>query len=327
MAQKDKIRKLAHLKIGQDPANQDPLNLWDTLPINYLSLPDKDFDSLQTTTTFLNKTLSLPLIIGALTFPVDQKTRQLNNNLVRLAEEKKLAFNVGSQRIMVENNLDAEAKRLRRLAPTACILANFGAVQLNYGWGIEDARRCVDTLEADALVLHLNCLQELIQPEGHKNFKGLLQKIELLVKKISVPLIIKEVGMGIDPQTAKRLYDLGVYGIDVAGKGGTNWAKIEAGRRQDDWAVPFYTLGYSAPDLVKEISKFKPKDRILIASGGIRNGLHIAKALWLGADLASAAYPFLIAGQKGYSELVKLYNKLHWQYKVSLMVIKNDQNS
>ncbi len=320
MAKENKKRKLAHLKISQDVSNQDTLNPWDSLVINYQSLPNKNFDSLQTTTTFLNKILSLPLIIGALTFPIDRRTRQLNSNLVKLAEEKKLAFNIGSQRVMVENSLDAEAKRLRRLAPTACFLANFGAVQLNYGWGVDEARRCVDALEADALVLHLNCLQELIQPEGHKNFKNLLQKIGILVKKIGVPLIVKEVGVGIDPQTAKRLYDLGVYGIDVAGKGGTNWAKIEAKRRQDDWAEPFYDLGYPAPDLVREIAQFKPKDRILIASGGIRNGLHMVKALLLGADLVSAAYPFLVASQGGYSELVKLYNKLHWQYKVSLMV-------
>ncbi len=320
MTTSNKKRKLSHLFLGPLDQNQNELNFWDTVRLEYKTLPDKNWNNLQVETTFINKKLSLPLIIGPLTFPFNPQTRRLNSNLVRLAEEKHLAYSVGSQRIMIEENLDKEAKKLRQLAPTACLMANFGAVQLNYGWGANEARRCIDALEADALVLHLNLLQELLQPEGNKNFSGLLKKIEKLVRLVNVPLIVKEVGFGIDPQTAQKLYEIGVYAIDVAGRGGTNWAKIEAARRKDDWAEPFKDVGWPAPQLTQEVAKIKPKGKVLIASGGIRTGLDIVKAISLGADLTSMAQPFLLTGLKGYSHLLKLYDRLLWQYKVSLMI-------
>ncbi len=321
-----KKRKISHLNLATDPDSQNEINYWDQINLPYSALPEKNFESVSTSVTFLNKELSLPVIIGAITFPVNGKSRRLNRNLVRLAEEKSLAFNIGSQRIMIERDLDQEAEELRRLAPKACLMANFGAVQLNYGWGIDQARRCVETLEADALVLHLNLLQELIQPRGDIDFSGLAEKISRLVKKLPVPVIVKEVGFGIDPQTAKKLYSLGVYAIDVAGQSGTNWAKIEASRRRDNWADPFKSIGWPAPELTQEVARLKPKDKLVIASGGIRTGLDIARAIYLGADLVSISQPFFLAGLKGYSYLLKLYRRLAWQYKVSLMIL-NDKSS
>ncbi|NOY14835.1 MAG: type 2 isopentenyl-diphosphate Delta-isomerase [bacterium] len=315
-------RKLDHIKLALSRKTQDDFNFWDQVQLPYTALPEVDWRNLDTSVNFLNKKLSMPLIISSMILSTQPEINKLNHLLVQLAEEKEIAFGIGSQRIMIERGLDKQVKQLRRLAPKACLLANFGAVQLNYGWGIDQAKRCVNALRADALILHLNPLQELIQPEGDTNFTGLLKKIKYLVKHLSVPVIVKEVGFGIDPDSAQKLYQAGVYGIDVAGKSGTNWAKIESLRRQDDWAYPLYQLGWPAPYLVEQISAFKPKNKILIASGGIRHGLHIAKAIYLGADLAGIAQPFLIAARKGYTSLVKLYHQLHWQYKIGLMITK-----
>lgn len=315
-----KQRKLDHLKLALDNKNQDNINYWDQVNLPYLALPEKDFNQIDISVDFLGEKLSMPLIIGSMTTPVDDSSFNLNRLLVQLAQEKGIAFALGSQRIMVEDNLDKQVKSLRRLAPQACLLANFGAVQLNYGWGIKQAQRCIDSLEANGLMLHLNLLQELIQSNGDTNFKDLLGKIAKLIKQIKLPVIVKEVGFGIDPQTAKKLYQVGVYGIDIAGKGGTNWAKIESQRRWDNRAWPLFEVGWPAPYLVEKISAFKPKDKFLIASGGIRHGLHIAKAIHLGADMVSMAQPFLMAAKAGYNNLINLYDRLSWQYKVSLMV-------
>ena len=315
-------RKTDHIRLALDASTQDEINFWDQVRLPYKALPEVDWEKVDTGFKFLGKKLSMPLMIGSMTLSANKKLARLNEDLVRLAEGKKIAFGIGSQRVMIESGLDGQVRRLRKVAPTACLLANFGAVQLNYGWGIREARRCIEVLEADGLILHLNVLQEVIQPEGNKNFAGLLKKIEKLSREVKVPVVVKEVGFGIDPGTAKKLYEVGVYGIDVAGKGGTNWAKIEALRRTDDWAYPLYELGYPAPELVETIAKFKPKDKVLIASGGIRHGLHVAKAVYLGADLVAAAYPFLVAGKKGgYKALVKLYNAFYWQYKAGLVVM------
>ncbi len=320
-----KQRKLDHIKLALENKNQDNVNYWDQVSLPYQALPEKDFDQIDTSVDFLGKQLSLPLIIGPMTVPVDDSSFKLNQLLVQLVHERGVAFALGSQRIMIENNLDKRVKKLRKLAPQACLLANFGAVQLNYGWGTDQVQRCIDSLEADGLMLHLNLLQELIQPNGNTDFSGLLGKIEKLVKQIKLPVIVKEVGFGIDPATAKKLYQIGVYGIDVAGKGGTNWAKIESSRRLDSWARPMFEIGWPAPHLVEKIAGLKPKEKVLIASGGIRHGLHIAKAIHLGADMASMAQPFLTAAQSGYNNLINLYNRLSWQYKVGLMVSFNNK--
>lgn len=213
-----------------------------------------------------------------------------------MAQNYRLAMGVGSQRIAVENPNVAHTFAMRSLAPDAVLFANLGAVQLNYTYGTEQCLRVVDILEADALILHLNPLQECIQPKGDTNFKGLLDKIHLLCQKLEVPVIVKEVGNGISAAMANKLIEAGVQAIDVAGAGGTSWAKVESERAENnlqrrlgktfaDWGIP-------TADCIVSIRQHYPQIP-LIASGGLRDGMEVAKAIALGADLAGMAFPFL----------------------------------
>jgi isopentenyl-diphosphate delta-isomerase len=218
---------------------------------------------------------------------------------------------VGSQRIALEQPELAPTFAVRSLAPDILLLANLGAVQLNYGCGLEDCLKLVELLEADALILHLNPLQELVQSGGDSNFKGLLAKIEQICAQLPVPVIAKEVGNGISAPMAKKLIEAGVAAIDVAGAGGTSWAKVESQRAKDnrqrhlgqvfaDWGLPTA----ECITAIRSVNSTIP----LIASGGLKNGLDLAKSIALGADLGGLARPFLVAAiesEAAVDELVK----------------------
>jgi isopentenyl-diphosphate Delta-isomerase len=245
----------------------------------------------------LGKQLGAPILISSMTGGTAQ-AREINYRLAEVAQTYKLAMGVGSQRVAIESPDVADTFQVRKIAPDILLLANLGAVQLNYKYGIDQCRRAVDLLEADALILHLNPLQECIQPQGDTNFKGLLDRIAMVCDRLPVPVIVKEVGNGISAPMAKQLIAAGVGGIDVAGAGGTSWAKVESERAQTalqrrlgetfaDWGIPtaecIVAIGQIAPTLPS------------IASGGLRNGLDIAKAIALGANVGGLALPFLQA--------------------------------
>jgi isopentenyl-diphosphate delta-isomerase len=216
---------------------------------------------------------------------------------------------VGSQRISIEKPEVASTFTVRSVAPDILLLANLGAVQLNYHYGMDQCRQVIDLLEADALILHLNPLQECVQTEGDKNFRNLFAQIETLCRTLSVPVIAKEVGNGISGPMAKRLIEVGVAAIDVAGAGGTSWSLVESERAKDlrqrrlgktfaDWGIPTA----DCITQVRSVSSTIP----LIASGGLRNGLEVAKAIALGADLAGLAFPFLQAANDSEEALHEL---------------------
>jgi isopentenyl-diphosphate Delta-isomerase len=209
-----------------------------------------------------------------------------------------LAMGVGSQRVAIEQPQTASTFNIRQLAPDILLLANLGAVQLNYGYGVEECLKAVDLLQADALILHLNPLQECIQPRGDRNFHGLLAKIEQVCRSLPVPVIAKEVGNGISVSMAEKLMNAGVSAIDVAGAGGTSWALVEGERAENalekQLGKTFANWGIPTADCIRTISRAYPQ-LPLIASGGLRNGLDVAKAIALGADLAGLAWPFLRA--------------------------------
>jgi isopentenyl-diphosphate delta-isomerase len=198
----------------------------------------------------------------------------------------------------VENPQVADTFAVRSLAPDILLFANLGAVQLNYSYGLDECRRVVDLCQADALILHLNPLQECIQPKGDTNFKGLIDKIGVLCDKLPVPVIAKEVGNGISAAMAQKLLDAGVSAIDVAGAGGTSWAKVESERalnvQQRRLGLTFADWGLPTAECITSIRAFAP-DIPLIASGGLRNGMDVAKAIALGADISGLAWPFLQA--------------------------------
>ena len=228
---------------------------------------------------------------------------------------------VGSQRAAIEHPEQAKTFQVRRVASDILLFANLGAVQLNYGYGVDECRRAVEMIEADALILHLNPLQEAVQNAGDTNFAGLAKKIEAVCKKIQVPVIAKEVGWGISKKTAKLLADCGVSAIDVAGAGGTSWSQVEMHRAPDEFtrqlAATFVGWGIPTSDSILNVKKAVP-DMTLFASGGIKDGLDIAKCVALGATLGGMAGPFLKAAAVSTEATVEMMQLVKKQIEVTM---------
>jgi isopentenyl-diphosphate Delta-isomerase len=292
---------------------------------SHCALPELDYADIDLGTMFLGKPLRAPILISSMTGGTEL-AQQINYRLAAIAQQYGLAMGVGSQRIAIEHPPTADSFRIRQLAPDALLLANLGAVQLNYTYGLDQCRQAVDLLEADALILHLNPLQEAVQTRGDRNFGGLLPKIAQLCAQLPVPVIAKEVGNGISGALAQQLIEAGVSAIDVAGAGGTSWAKVEAGRAQDpiqrrlgetfaDWGMP-------TADCLVQVRSASPQIP-LIASGGLRNGLDAAKAIALGADLAGFALPFLMAAHESEAALQELVEILVAELTTTLFCTGN----
>ncbi len=320
-------RKADHLRIclEEDVQFRQLTNGLEKYRFTHACLPELNLDRVDLTTTFLGKKLGAPLLISSMTGGTEQ-AKLINYRLAEAAQNYRLAMGVGSQRVAVENPDVAYTFAIRDVAPDALLFANLGAVQLNYTYGLEQCLRVVEILSADALILHLNPLQECIQPKGDTNFNGLLDKIQLLCEKISVPVIAKEVGNGISVAMAEKLIAAGVDAIDVAGAGGTSWAKVEGERAENnlqrrlgntfaDWGIP-------TAECIVQIRDSYP-DIPLIASGGLRNGMEVAKTIALGADLAGLAFPFLQAADDSPSALDELVQILMAEIRTVLFCTGN----
>jgi isopentenyl-diphosphate delta-isomerase len=227
----------------------------------------------------------------------------------------------GSARALLEDPSQLDTFDVRGEAPDALLFANLGAVQLNKGYGVDDCRRLIDLLRADALVLHLNPLQEALQPEGDTCFRGLLEKIAAVCAKLGAPVIVKEVGWGIAPRDVTALLDAGVAAIDVAGAGGTSWSEVERYRIGEPWrarvAAEFAGWGIPTAQALREARAAAP-DALLFASGGIRHGIDVTKALALGADLVGLAGPFLRAADRSEGRAADLARELAEVLRVAL---------
>nr|WP_242038340.1 type 2 isopentenyl-diphosphate Delta-isomerase [Chroococcidiopsis sp. [FACHB-1243]] len=300
-------RKADHLRIciEQDVQCQSVTNGLERYRFTHTCLPELNRGDIDLTTTFLGKRLGAPLLISSMTGGTEQ-AGIINRRLAEVAQHYKIAMGVGSQRVAVEKPQVADTFAVRSLAPDIPLFANLGAVQLNYEYGLEQCLRVVDILEADALILHLNPLQECIQPRGDVNFCGLLDKIEKLCMRLPVPAIAKEVGNGISGEMAQKLINAGIAAIDVAGAGGTSWAKVESERAetamQRRLGLTFADWGIPTAECIINVRQVAPNIP-LIASGGLRHGLEVAKAIALGADLAGLAMPFLRAAADSESTL------------------------
>jgi len=251
-------------------------------------LPETDFDAISLKSSFLGKAVRTPLLISSMTGG-SKATGAINERLAAAAEARGWALGVGSVRAAVEREELAYTFHVRKHAPTIPVIANLGAVQLNYGFGAEQCRRAVDIAGANMLVLHLNSLQEVFQPEGNTNFGGLLSKIEHICRQLEVPVGVKEVGWGIDGETAALLLEAGVKFVDVAGAGGTSWSQVEKHRSRDMMrraaAEAFAGWGNPTAECIAEVRNISAEAG-LIGSGGLRTGVDAAKVLALGADLA-----------------------------------------
>ena len=261
------------------------------------ALPEIDKSEIDTSVTLFGRRLGAPLVIASMTGGASL-TGDINMRLAEAAQDCRVAMGVGSQRAALENPSLAATYQVRRVAPDILLFANLGAVQLNYGYGLDECRQAVEMIEADALILHLNALQEAVQSGGNTNFKGLLGKIEQVCRALPVPVIAKEVSWGIDERTARRLAEAGVSAIDVAGAGGTSWSEVERHRapseRLANIAATFLEWGIPTAESILLARRGAPQLPI-IASGGLRDGLDAAKCLALGATLTSMASPYLKA--------------------------------
>ena len=285
-------RKDAHLDLALDPlTNSGSVNSFDRLNFDHCALPEMAFSAIDLGTDFLGKRLAAPIMIGAMTGGTP-RAEAINRALATVAQDQKIAFAVGSQRAALE--LGQSAAYLRRIAPDIPIIGNLGGIQLAQSGGLDLAKAAIDDLQADAIAIHLNPLQEAVQPEGEHDWRGVRDAIAALVDTNMAPVIVKEVGAGISASLAADLFACGVTAVDVAGFGGTNWARIEAARRDDDITpfMPFLNWGMPTVDCLIAVTKACP-DQLVIASGGLRHGLDAMRAYWLGAAMMSLAGPML----------------------------------
>jgi isopentenyl-diphosphate delta-isomerase len=295
-----------HIDLALAPESQTDREPFGEVLLPYTALPELDLAAVDTSVELLGKRLQQPLIIASMTGG-SQHAKTINTHLAIAAETMQAAMGVGSQRIALEVADARETFALvRRLAPTTVIFANMGAVQLNYGRTVDDYRRVVEMIGADALYLHLNPLQEAIQPGGDANFAGLRRKIEDLVARLGAPVFVKEVGHGLDAAACQALVDAGVAGLDVAGVGGTSWAYIEARRADNPNLMAWFKdVGWPTEAALRLAARHKGAAK-LVASGGIRGPVQGLKARLLGADYYSAARPFLVTAMESPEAVIAL---------------------
>jgi isopentenyl-diphosphate Delta-isomerase len=290
----------------------------------HCALPEINLEDVDISVKLWKKNIAIPLLISSMTGGTE-KAGQINHILAMAAQETGVALGIGSQRVSLEHPEFASTFQVRKIAPDILLFANLGAVQLNYSYSVEHCRKAVDMIEADALFLHLNALQEAIQPEGDTRFAGLLQKIELVCKNLSVPVVVKEVGWGISGKDASRLFSAGVAGIDVAGAGGTSWSQVEMYRVDDahqaNVAGAFRNWGIPTAQSIQQVCSVA-HNLPVFASGGLNNGIDIAKSLALGATLGGMASPFLKAAAVSEIETVNLIQEIQREIEICLFACR-----
>lgn len=314
-------RKSDHIRINlQEDVKSGLSNGLERLRFTHQALPELDLEAVDLSATIFGKKLAAPILISSMTGGTPEAA-QINATLASAAQQAGVAIGLGSQRAAIDNPDLAYTFQVRRVAPDVLLFANLGAIQLNYGYTVAECQRAVDMIEADALILHLNPLQEALQPEGDTGFAGLIKKIEAVCRAMGTPVIVKEVGWGISSEAARRLADAGVSAIDVAGAGGTSWSQVEMHRASSegqarlaslfvDWGIPttksLQMVRQAAPEL------------LLFASGGIRTGVEIAKCLALGASLGGMAGPFLKAAAQSLELTVQTIQEVRREIQVTM---------
>jgi isopentenyl-diphosphate delta-isomerase len=315
-------RKSDHIKINlEKDVRSDLTSGLERYRFVHQALPELDLESVDLTLSLFGKRLAAPILISSMTGGTEQ-AGEINERLAEAAQAAGVAMGVGSQRAGLEHPEQvATFAVVRQKAPDILLFANLGAVQLNYGYTVDHCRRAVDMLRADALVLHLNPVQEAVQAGGNTNFAGLAKKIGEVCRALEVPVIAKEVGWGISERTARLLAECGVAAIDVAGAGGTSWSQVEMHRAPDEFtrqlAASFVGWGIPTADSILNVRKAAPQMTIL-ASGGLRNGLDIAKCLALGASLGGMAGPFLKAAAVSTEKVADLIRLTGRQIRVAM---------
>jgi len=316
-------RKADHIRINLEKNVQFPrlTTGLEKYRFQHNALPEISLSEVRTETSLFGKELRIPLLISSMTGGTEI-ARRINRNLAHAAQHHGMAMGLGSQRAAIEDEFLAYTYQVRDIAPDILLFANLGAVQLNYGYGVEKCRRAVNMVEADALILHFNVLQEAVQPEGDTNFRGLLSKVEEICVQLEVPVIAKEVGWGFSAGNVRSLVNAGISAVDIAGSGGTSWSEVEYHRAPSAFharvAAAFADWGIPTADALRNAVEAAPNIPVF-ASGGLRDGIDIAKCIALGASLCGLAGPFLKAADESAAAVDELVRELMAQLRVAML--------
>ena len=314
------------IPLNEKVQGKETTTLLEDVYLIHNALPEINHEDIKLNTVFLGRTFSAPIIIDSMTGGTDEALL-INKRLGQIAEKYGFAMGLGSQRAGLKSDKLIQSYSVARsVAPNAFLIANIGGAQLAEGLSKDDVKKIIKMIDADALAIHLNPLQELIQPEGEPRFKGILQKITSLVNDIEIPVIVKEVGSGISPEVAVKLQGAGIRAINVAGSGGTSWAGIEKIRADNAKNYIKSNLGnlfwdWGIPTALCVLLASKYVDIPLIASGGLRNGLEIAKCLMLGAKMCAMAFPFLKRAAESEDELDKFTQLILAQLRGTMFLL------
>jgi isopentenyl-diphosphate delta-isomerase len=318
-------RKLDHIRINlqNDVDSKNISSGFERYRFIHCALPEFDLEAVDTSTELFGKHLAAPFFISSMTGGTPE-AKEINQRLAEAAQAAGVGMGIGSQRAAIEDPTLADTYRVRHLAPDIPLLANLGAIQLNYGYGLDECRRAVEMIKADALILHLNSLQEALQPEGETRFGGLLSKIEAICRVLEVPVVVKEVGWGISEQVAHQLAGAGVAAIDIAGAGGSSWSQVEMYRAVTDSqrqvAAAFVDWGIPTAESLLMARRGAP-DLPILASGGIRDGIQMAKAIALGAAACGVAGAFLHAADESTAAVADFITVLVTQLRVAMFAV------
>ncbi|MFH1774219.1 MAG: type 2 isopentenyl-diphosphate Delta-isomerase [Methanobacteriota archaeon] len=312
-------RKLDHILISlKKNVESKTKNGFEDVALVHRALPEIDRDEIDLSTNFFGRKISIPIIIAGMTGG-HEKAKKINENLALAAQELNIPMGVGSQRAAVENERLAHTYSIaREAAPDAFLIANLGAVQFSKGYGMKEARKVVDMIGANALAVHLNPLHEAIQPEGETDFRGCINRIEKL-NKLGIPIIAKETGAGIAREEAALLEKAEVAGIDVGGLGGTSFPAVEYYRKKGTLGKVFWDWGM--PTAVSTVECAQSTKLQVIATGGIRSGIEVAKALALGANACGIALPLLRKAVKSDKEVIKELGRIIEELRTAMFLV------
>ncbi len=318
-------RKLEHLNINmkEDVQFHGTTNGLERYRLIHQALPEIALEQIDLSSTLFAQKLRAPLLISSMTGGAEEAER-INLTLAAAAQATGIAMGLGSQRAAIEDEELAYSYDVRRVAPDILLFANLGAIQLNYTYSVDQCRRAVEMIGANALILHLNSIQEAVQAGGNTNWRGLAQKIEQVCHALDVPVIAKEVGFGISEDAARQLANAGVAAIDVAGAGGTSWAAVESRRAPSPFlrrlAEAFWDWGIPTAESLERARRGAP-NLPLIASGGIRDGVEAAKCIALGASLVGYASPMLRLANQGVESTIEGIKLLEEELRTAMFGI------
>lgn len=316
-------RKREHIEvINRDQGVERNGHFFDAIQLQHRAMPELNLNDVDPSIKVMGKQLSFPLLISSMTGGDDALVAKVNQHLAEAAQITGVAMGVGSQRVMLEDAKAEASFDLRRYAPDALLFANIGAIQLNNGMGFEQLQRAIDVLSADAIFLHLNPLQEAVQPEGDTNFANLAQAIGHAQAQLNVPVVLKEVGAGLSVADIELGLRHGIRWFDVAGRGGTSWARIEQQRREDGHTLGFTLQDWGIPTpLAMKNSRPYMQHANFMASGGLRNGLDLVKSVILGGCLGGIAKPLLAPAMESTAAVVVAIEALKKEFVTAMFLL------